>query len=160
MSEPVHHAYMSSPLGLVMIRGNSDCVHYIRIHEENEPQRDSFPLPEALAIAVVQLREYFAGKRRVFSFPFCAQGTTFQRNVWSALMDIPYGETRSYLDIAHNIAHPKGARAVGTANAKNPLWIVIPCHRVIASNGSLSGYAGGIWRKKWLLTHERRMKKN
>jgi methylated-DNA-[protein]-cysteine S-methyltransferase len=102
-----------------------------------------------------KLQEYFEGKRTHFSFPLHFIGTDFQQKVWDELSKIPFGTTYSYLDLAKKVGDIKAVRAVAAANAKNPLWIVIPCHRVIGSDGSLTGYAGGLWRKKWLLEHEK-----
>ena len=97
---------------------------------------------------------YFTKKRTVFELKLAPQGTVFQTKVWSALQNIPFGKTASYSDMAKTLGDPKVIRAAASANGKNPIWIVIPCHRVIGSDGSLTGYAGGIWRKKWLLEHE------
>lgn len=104
--------------------------------------------------AAAQLKEYFSGKRRNFQLPLEAAGTPFQKKVRQALRAIPYGRTRSYQDIARTVKTPKAARAVGMANRKNPLCILVPCHRVIGANGKLTGYAGGLKAKQWLLTHE------
>jgi len=106
--------------------------------------------------AAKELEEYFEGKRQVFGVPLCPQGTDFQRSVWKALQDIPYGETRSYKQIAEAIGNPKACRAVGLANNKNPIWIMIPCHRVIGTSGALIGYGGGLSMKKKLLELERK----
>jgi methylated-DNA-[protein]-cysteine S-methyltransferase len=105
-------------------------------------------------LAKQQLLEYFSEKRRSFSIPLAATGTEFQQSVWQALGQIPFGETCSYLDIAKSIGNPKACRAVGAANGKNPIPIIVPCHRVIGSNQKLTGFAGGLDRKAWLLTHE------
>ena len=102
----------------------------------------------------VQLTEYFKQERTIFDLPLLLIGTDFQKNVWQSLQQIPYGTTRSYQKQSIALGHVKAIRAVASANGKNPLWIVVPCHRVIGSNGSLTGYAGGIWRKRWLLEHE------
>lgn len=110
--------------------------------------------PPLLTQATRELREYFAGRRRVFTFPISMQGTPFQQEVWRALQSIPYGQTRTYRQIAAQIGHPKAARAVGMANHRNPLPIVIPCHRVIGADGTLTGYAGGLDTKKLLLRLE------
>ena len=107
-----------------------------------------------LQAACLQLKEYFQGVRTEFDLPLSQQGTSFQRSVWRALMDIPYGEHCSYQQLAQAIAKPKAVRAVGTANGRNDLFIVVPCHRVIGKDGSLTGYAGGLERKKWLLALE------
>ncbi len=103
-----------------------------------------------------QLGEYFAGERRVFDLPLGPDGTGFQRLVWRALGTIPFGETRAYGTIAHAIGRPSASRAVGAANGKNPISIIVPCHRVIGASGALTGYAGGVAAKEWLLGHERR----
>ena len=111
-------------------------------------------IPQTLKAAVSQLTEYFEGHRRDFSLKLDPKGTSFQKKVWKSLLDIPYGQTRSYMSLAKELGDVKAIRAVAAANGKNPLWIVIPCHRVIGSDGSLTGYAGGLHRKKWLLNHE------
>lgn len=108
------------------------------------------------ASAVAQLQEYLRGEREQFDLALDAQGTDFQKRVWKALMDIPYGATCSYGDIARALGNPKAVRAVGAANGQNPISIVVPCHRVIGSNGKLTGYAGGLTRKAWLLSMETR----
>jgi methylated-DNA-[protein]-cysteine S-methyltransferase len=108
-----------------------------------------------LAECFSQLDEYFKGERREFTFPYILEGTIFQKNVWNALTGILYVNTGSYKDIAVSIGNEKAIRAVGSANGRNKLSIVIPCHRIIGSNGKLTGYAGGLWRKEWLLQHER-----
>lgn len=110
---------------------------------------------EALAPFLAEFRDYFAGRLQRFTLPLAARGTAFQQAVWQALCDIPYGETRSYGDIARTIGKPNAVRAVGAANGRNPLSIIIPCHRVIGQNGSLTGYAGGLPIKQALLTLER-----
>ena len=110
----------------------------------------SGPLPEAIR----QLGEYFAGRRREFNLPLGMNGTTFQRRVWNTLLEIPYGATWSYGELAKRIENPKASRAVGLANGSNPISIVVPCHRVIGADGSLTGYGGGVERKRWLLAHE------
>lgn len=101
-----------------------------------------------------QLLEYFAGKRRVFDMPLDPKGTIFQKSVWACLSHIPFGEVVTYLDIAKMVNKPKGSQAIGGANGRNPISLIVPCHRVIGTNGALTGYAGGIERKLWLLTHE------
>ena len=110
----------------------------------------SGPLPEAIR----QLGEYFAGRRREFDLPLGMNGTTFQRRVWNTLLEIPYGATWSYGQLAKRIDNPNASRAVGLANGSNPISIVVPCHRVIGADGSLTGYGGGVERKRWLLAHE------
>ncbi len=112
-------------------------------------------VPNVLLACRLQFEEYFRGKRRVFDLKLEPQGTAFQRRIWSHLLCIPYGETRSYKDIASDAGNRQAARAVGAANARNPIGIIIPCHRVIGTRGDLVGYGGGLWRKQWLLNHER-----
>lgn len=107
-----------------------------------------------LAEACAQLGEYFAGARTHFELPLAPVGTPFQQRVWAALVEIPYGETATYLDLARRLGDPKATRAVGAANGRNPLAVLVPCHRVVGSDGSLTGYAGGMQRKRWLLRHE------
>jgi methylated-DNA-[protein]-cysteine S-methyltransferase len=107
-----------------------------------------------LAATKRQLEEYFAGGRRVFDLPLAPRGTEFERQVWKALLDVPFGETRSYAEIAGAIARPAACRAVGRANGSNPIPIIIPCHRIIGADGSLTGYGGGLPLKRWLLNHE------
>ncbi len=111
-------------------------------------------VPEVLEDAVYQLQEYFDGTRETFDLDLNPQGTDFQKRVWEALFKIPFGKTNSYLELSKTLGDVKAIRAVAAANGKNPLWIIVPCHRVIGSDGSLTGYAGGLHRKKWLLEHE------
>ena len=115
------------------------------------PQADWQRDDKALAPYLAQFNAYFAGKLQQFDLPMAARGTPFQQTVWRALCDIPYGETVSYLEIAQSIGNPKAVRAVGAANGRNPLSIIVPCHRVIGRSGDLTGYAGGIPIKRWLL---------
>lgn len=112
------------------------------------------PALDAIAAARSQLNEYFAGARRTFDLPLAAHGTPFQARVWTALRDIPFGAAVSYAELARRIGSPDAVRAVGAANGRNPLSIVVPCHRVIGADGSLTGFGGGIERKRWLLDHE------
>jgi len=112
--------------------------------------------PRGATVLVTELREYFAGKRRTFDFPLAPRGTPFQLAVWNELLNIPWGETISYAELAFRIGKPSAVRAVGAANGANPIPVIIPCHRVIGSNGSLTGYGGGIERKQWLLALEGR----
>lgn len=116
--------------------------------------------PKVLVDCFNQLDEYFKGLRHEFTFPYIFEGTRFQKTVWNALTKIPYAKTGSYKDIAVSIGNEKAIRAVGSANGKNKLNIVIPCHRIIGSNGKLTGYRGGLWRKEWLLKHESSYKKH
>ena len=115
-------------------------------------------IPECLQDCVTQLDQYFKGKRNDFDLKLNPQGTIFQKRVWEELLNIPFNKTRTYLEQSKALGDVKAIRAVASANGKNPIWIIIPCHRVIGSDGSLTGYAGGIWRKKWLLAHENPVK--
>jgi methylated-DNA-[protein]-cysteine S-methyltransferase len=144
-------AYIESPLGITTIIGDEEGVSVISVTQEGEVSAE---IPEILQEAVRQLQEYFEGKRTDFTFILNPKGTEFQQKVWKSLLEIPYGKTVSYMDQTKKLGDVKAIRAVASANGKNPLWIVVPCHRVIGTNGSLTGYAGGIWRKKWLLEHE------
>ena len=144
-----------SPLGLVRVTGDEQGVSVISCHDSvvNENWSNTH-LPTPVEQAVTQLKAYFAGERPAFDFPLNPAGTAFQQVVWQALREIPFGTTLSYLALSRRIGDEKAIRAVAAANGRNPLWIVVPCHRVIGSDGSLTGYAGGLWRKKWLLEHE------
>ncbi len=144
-------AHIKTPLGIATIRGDENGISLISIAEEGEV---SSHFPSVLQEAIVQIKEYFEEKRNVFTFKMNPSGTEFQQKVWKGLLEIPFGKTMSYLELAKQLGDVKAIRAVASANGKNPLWIVVPCHRVIGTDGSLTGYAGGLWRKKWLLEHE------
>ncbi len=120
----------------------------------NDDVKVSQTIPEELQDCATQLDEYFNGVREQFSLKLNPEGTNFQKKVWNKLIIIPYGKTISYLEFSKNLGDVKAIRAVANANGKNPLWVIIPCHRVIGTDGSLTGYAGGLHRKKWLLEHE------
>jgi methylated-DNA-[protein]-cysteine S-methyltransferase len=143
--------FISSPLGITKIEGDEKGVAVISVLSEGEL---STTIPNQLQEAVLQLQEHFEGKRQDFTFKLNPKGTDFQQKVWQELSNIPYGKTISYLDLSKKLGDVKAIRAAASANGKNPLWIVVPCHRVIGTDGSLTGYAGGLWRKKWLLEHE------
>jgi len=143
---------INSPLGFTQILGNVDGISSITILNFEEKLTDI--IPESLQDCVYQLNEYFEGNRKQFDLTLNPEGTIFQKSVWDALSKIPYGKTVSYLELSKKLGNVKAIRAVANANGKNPLWIVVPCHRVIGSDGSLTGYAGGLHRKKWLLEHE------
>ena len=145
-------AFIHTPLGIAKIMGDEEGVSAITVLDE--PEEITEVIPEVLEDAVYQLQEYFQGKRKVFDLTLNPQGTAFQNRVWDALLDIPYGKTFSYLEVSKMLGDVKAIRAVAAANGRNPLWVVVPCHRVIGSDGSLTGYAGGLHRKKWLLEHE------
>ncbi|MBC7523195.1 MAG: methylated-DNA--[protein]-cysteine S-methyltransferase [Flavobacterium sp.] len=144
-------SFINSPLGIIKIVGDANGISIVSILQEGEL---STKIPKELKEAVTQLQEYFEGKRIEFSFQLNPKGTEFQQKVWQELFNIPFEKTMSYLDLAKKLGDVKAIRAVASANGKNPLLIVIPCHRVIGTDGSLTGYAGGLWRKKWLLEHE------
>ena len=155
--------YVESPIGRLMLTTDGTALTglYMNLYR-NKPSKlpglgDDWiqnatidPLPAAAR----QLKEYFAGKRREFDLPLRMEGTEFQQRVWRELTKIPFGETRSYGQLAKRLNNPNGSRAVGLANGRNPVAIIVPCHRVIGADGSLTGFGGGIERKEWLLTHE------
>ncbi len=143
---------LKTPLGICEITGDEDGISEIKILDEERVSDDS--IPELFIPAVNQINAYFRGELKDFSLKLNPKGTPFQKTVWQSLLEIPFGETNSYMDVSKKLGAVKAIRAVAAANGKNPLWIVIPCHRVIGSDGSLTGYAGGLWRKKWLLEHE------
>ncbi len=148
----MEEAYLNTPVGTLRIKGDKEGI--IEIIFLNEEIPETIVIPEVLEDAIYQLKEYFEKKRTTFSFALNLQGTDFQKRVWTNLLDIPFGKTASYLDMAKRLGDPKVIRAAASANGKNPISIVIPCHRVIGSDGSLTGYGGGLHRKKWLLEHE------
>ncbi len=148
---------VDSPVGPLTLAGRDGRLMHLRMVDQTyEPSRDGWRIDEsAFANAVGQLEEYFAGGRTEFEIDLSLAGTVFQRRVWEALTTIPYGQTRTYGQIAAQIGSPGASRAVGLANGHNPIGIIVPCHRVIGSNGSLTGYGGGLARKRILLDLER-----
>lgn len=147
----MYKVQIDTPLGITKIEGDQNGIGVISVLSEGVI---SDAIPNELQEAVHQIQEYFENKRTDFTFKLNPKGTEFQQKVWQSLLEIPFGKTISYLDLSKKIGDVKAIRAVASANGKNPLWIVIPCHRVIGTDGSLTGYAGGLWRKKWLLEHE------
>jgi methylated-DNA-[protein]-cysteine S-methyltransferase len=143
---------INSPLGYTKISGNKYGIASVTILNSEEKITDI--IPDVLEDCVIQLKEYFEGNRKQFTLKLNPQGTDFQKKVWDKLEQIPFGKTISYLDLSKQLGDVKAIRAVANANGKNPIWVIIPCHRVIGSNGSLTGYAGGLHRKQWLLEHE------
>ena len=143
---------ISSPLGFTKIVGDDDGIVSITVLNSEEKITDIIPLE--LEDCVFQLQEYFESKRKAFDIKLNPEGTDFQKKVWNQLLEIPYGKTLSYLELSKQLGDVKAIRAVANANGKNPIWIIIPCHRVIGSDGNLTGYAGGLNRKQWLLEHE------
>jgi len=147
----IYSVFLKSEIGILKIVADDlNLLEVIFLDEQ-----DGNPSPnEVTDLAVSQLSEYFQGKRKEFDLPLGPQGTEFQQKVWKELTKIPFGTSLSYLDMAHRLGDPKAIRAAASANGKNPISIIIPCHRVIGSDGSLTGYAGGLHRKEWLLRHE------
>lgn len=146
--------WLDTPVGPFSVTVDGEAVTAVRFGRHGVAADSAEELPPVLAQAVGQLREYFAGERREFSLPLAPQGTPFQRKVWAALCEIPYGETRTYGQIAARIGQPGAARAVGMANNRNPVGVVVPCHRVVGASGALVGYAAGLPVKEFLLRLE------
>ncbi|MEU0496194.1 methylated-DNA--[protein]-cysteine S-methyltransferase [Mycobacterium sp. NPDC006124] len=155
--ETVYFRTMDSPVGPLTLAGRGGRLQHLRmVDQTHEPSRDGWEPDDSLfGDAIDQLAAYFAGDLLEFDLDLDLVGTEFQRRVWAALLDIPYGETRSYGEIARHIGSPGASRAVGLANGHNPIGIIVPCHRVIGANGSLTGYGGGLPKKKQLLEMER-----
>lgn len=155
---------ITSPLGDISISGNDAAIEQVAFASDNSLQAlmpslshvhtNSEAIPAVLREAAQQLRAYFAGQLTTFDLPLQPQGTEFQGRVWQALLRVGYGTTASYGQIAQYMGDTKAVRAVGAANGANPIAIIIPCHRIVGSKGTLTGYAGGLWRKQWLLQHE------
>lgn len=143
---------IKTPLGYTKITG--DALGIVSVIVLNSDEKVTAIIPEELEDCAIQLNEYFEGTRKNFDLKLNPEGTDFQKTVWDALQTIPYGKTFSYLNLSKQIGDVKAIRAVANANGKNPIWIIIPCHRVIGSDGSLTGYAGGLHRKQWLIEHE------
>lgn len=150
----MYKAYYNSPIGTVEIVSDENNIIELSFVEK-ATEYDLQASPQELQRALKQIDEYFQGKRSVFDLNLKAEGTEFQQKVWKSLIDVPYGETACYGDIAVAVGNNKASRAVGGANNKNKIAIIIPCHRIVGADGSLTGYAGGLWRKEWLLKHEK-----
>src|SRR5690606_17994927 len=142
-----------TPVGILELKGDAEGLASV-LFKDSENVVVSEKIPQELKNSVSQLQEYFEGKRQEFSLTLSPEGTDFQKRVWKQLQAIPFGKTTSYQQMANQLGDPKVIRAAASANGKNPISIIIPCHRVIGSDGSLTGYAGGLHRKKWLLEHE------
>jgi methylated-DNA-[protein]-cysteine S-methyltransferase len=157
MMDGVRYRTMESPVGRLTLAGTGGRLQHLRMVDQTyEPDRADWALDDsAFEDAVTQLQEYFRGARQAFDLELDLVGTGFQQRVWTALLTIPYGETRSYGQIARQIDAPGAFRAVGLANGHNPIGIIVPCHRVIGANGSLTGYGGGLDRKRMLLGMEK-----
>lgn len=155
MADPLFHATAPSPLGPLLLVGSPQGLRSLSLrgpHPDPAPPGQAYPAPFAEALR--QLAEYFRGSRTAFDLPLDPRGTPFQRQAWSSLLSIPYGSTHSYATQAAALGRPSAARAFGAACARNPLLIVLPCHRVVAAQGALTGYRGGLAAKAWLLAHE------
>jgi len=152
---PSYTTYYHSPVGILKISGTehyiSEVSFFDKIQKVDNKKKN---LPPLMIQCIEQLIQYFHGERRVFELPIHQPGTAFQQEVWNELMTIPFGKTISYLELARKTGDTKATRAVASANGKNNVAIIVPCHRVIGSNRELVGYGGGLWRKKWLLEHE------
>ncbi len=146
------YSYFESPIGFVEIIADKNYLRAVKFIDELPEEKKKGN--KITISARKQLKEYFNGKRKTFELPFEFKGTEFQNEVWKALTKIPFGSVVTYQDIAKLTGNEKAVRAVGSANSKNPIPIIVPCHRVIAKNGKLSGYAGGVERKEWLIEHE------
>ncbi len=151
----IQKAYFESPIGIIEVTGTDDLVYTVNFTDEI---KDEICDSREIKNCISQLKEYFTGKRKNFSINYALDGTDFQKRVWNEMVKIPFGEVVSYKDIALSIGHPKAFRAVGSAVGKNPISIIIPCHRVVKSNGTIGNYGGGRWRKSWLLNHETKSK--
>lgn len=145
--------FLETPIGLLKIVGDEEAIKLVTFTEEVLRSTDG-KVPNVVRTAKFQLKEYFEGKRIAFDLQLAPEGTVFQRQVWKGLEEIPFGKTSTYAKQAVKLGDQKKLRAVGAANGRNPIAIIIPCHRIIGSDGSLTGYAGGIERKRWLLKHE------
>ena len=143
---------IETPIGYAKICGDQHGISSVSIVEKPENIKES--IPESLLESVTQLKAYFNNQLNTFNLKLNPEGTDFQKKVWKQLEKIPYGKTISYLDLAKQLGDAKTIRAAASANGKNPLWIIVPCHRVIGTDGSLTGYAGGLHHKQWLLNHE------
>jgi methylated-DNA-[protein]-cysteine S-methyltransferase len=152
--------YYQSPVGRLEISANQQAIVSIHFADaQKKPGPGKPPTPESCAPieqCIQELTEYFSGDRRIFTVPFKLEGTEFQQRAWQALTTIPYGQTITYGQQAVRLNNPKAARAVGLCNGNNPIVLIVPCHRVIGSNGSLTGFGGDLWVKRWLLDHEQK----
>jgi methylated-DNA-[protein]-cysteine S-methyltransferase len=146
-------AFINTPVGILELKGDAEGLASVLFKDE-ENDVVSEKIPKELKDAALQLQEYFEGNRKEFDLKLSPEGTDFQKRVWEELQQIPFGKTTSYQQMANTLGDPKVIRAAASANGKNPISIIIPCHRVIGSDGSLTGYAGGLHRKKWLLEFE------
>ncbi|MBS1747735.1 MAG: methylated-DNA--[protein]-cysteine S-methyltransferase [Bacteroidetes bacterium] len=153
--DELYFTYYQSPIGLLKIGGTDHYISELSFIDKPEQVKHGEPgISEVMHQCTEQLIEFFSGTRKNFDIPVHQPGTFFQQKVWGELLQIPYGKTISYLELSRRVGDEKAIRAVGSTNAKNKIAIIVPCHRVIGSDKSLTGYTGGVWRKKWLLQHE------
>jgi len=154
----LYFTYYQSPVGLLKIGGTDNYIAELSFVDNKDQVIHGEPgISEVMHQCTEELIEFFNGKRKAFDIPVYQEGTAFQQKVWSELLNIPFGKTKSYLEIARSLGDEKAIRAVAQTNGKNKIAIIVPCHRVIGSDKSLVGYGGGLWRKKWLLQHEFRV---
>jgi len=157
--QELYYTYYESPIGLIRIGGTEHYIAELGFIDNKEQIKHGEPgLSDMMHFCTEQLIEFFAGKRKQFDIPIHQAGTEFQKKVWNELLNVPFGSTKSYLELSKKISDEKAVRAVAAANAKNKIGIIVPCHRIIGSDKNLTGYAWGMWRKKWLLQHEFRIK--
>lgn len=156
MEDEKSYCHFQSPVGWIQIVGTPSSIEAV-IYCDEMPEHQSLFVPKTLQHCQQQLEAYFQGELQEFDLPLSPKGTDFQQRVWKELVQIPLGRTSTYLRVSQQLGDRKAIRAVGTANGRNPISIIVPCHRVIGSDGSLTGYAGGLWRKRWLLEHEQKM---
>jgi methylated-DNA-[protein]-cysteine S-methyltransferase len=149
----LYSSSFESPLGWIAAYSNGETIREVLFVDEVTESNDC----DVSRLAISQLQEYFSGARTTFDLPLAPQGTEFEQRVWTELQHVQFGLTASYLDIAKKLNNTGAIRAVGRANGANPIAIIVPCHRIIGSDGTLTGYAGGLWRKRWLLDHEARI---
>lgn len=161
MNMSAYTTYYQSPIGAIRVSGTETYISEILFEDEIQQSSitdsDKTRLPELLIEATEQLIQYFHGQRRIFDLPLHQQGTDFQQKVWHELLNIPYGKTISYLELSRRLGDHKVIRAAASANGKNNICVIVPCHRVIGSKMDLVGYGGGLWRKKWLLELENKI---
>ncbi len=152
-----HTVYYTSPIGTIFLEADDEQLTVVSFRDDVSVAETGTTSSAVLQTTIKQLDEYFAGERKVFDLPLHPSGTAFQQKVWDQLIKIPYAETVTYLHIAKRLGNVKSIRAAASANGKNPIGIIIPCHRVVGADGKLTGYAGGLHRKQWLLEHEAKM---
>lgn len=155
--ELIHTVYYNSPLGTILLEAEDEQLTVASFRDDISVTETGTTTAPVLCEVIKQLDEYFAGTRKQFDLPLLPAGTAFQQKVWDQLIKIPYAETVTYLHMAKRLGNVKSIRAAASANGKNPIGIIIPCHRVVGADGKLTGYAGGLHRKQWLLEHEAKM---